>query len=139
MLRMLGVAAQAEGIRLRREFGSTARQAGWIAGAAMFGAAAVATAHVAFVAQLAPSYGLGMAAGIVALGDVAIAGVLALLARRRADPVAEEARILREAMLSAAMTRDPMRDALGLALGNGSAPLIGAVAAEAFATWLKRR
>lgn len=139
MFRMLGVAAQAEGIRLRRSIGSSARQAGWIAGAALFGAAALVTAHVALVAQLAPAYGMAAAAGIVALGDLAIAGILALLSRRRADPIAEEARMLREAMLSAAMARDPLRDALGLALGNASAPLLGAVAAEAVATWLKRR
>ena len=139
LLQMLGVAAQAEGIRLRRELGGTARRAGWMTAAALFGAAAVATAHVAAVAQLAPAYGMPIAAGIVAAIDLAVAGALALMARRRIDPVAEEARMLRETMLTAVAQRNPMQDALGLALRTGSAPLIGAVTGEAVAAWLRRR
>ncbi len=139
MLRMLGVAAQAEGIRLRREVTGTARQAGWIAAAAAFGVAAVGMAHIAAIAQLSPGYGMTIAASIVAGGDLVIAGALLLLARRRADPIAEEARLLRETMLSAMVARDPVHDALALAMRGGSAPLLGAVAAEAVAAWLKRR
>lgn len=139
LFRMLGVAAQAEGIRLRRELRGTVRQAGWIAGAAVFGVAAIATAHVAAIAHLAPQFGMPGAAAMVAAGDLAIAVVLALCSRRRADPVAEEARLLRETMLTAATARNPLQDALGLALRNGSAPLIGAVTAEALAAWLRRR
>lgn len=139
LFQMLGVAAQAEGIHLRRKATSVARQAVWIAAAAVFGAAALVTAHVAAIAQLAPDYGMAIAAAIVAGADVVIAGGLALLSRPRADPVAEEARALRETMISAVTARDPVRDALALAIRTGSAPLIGAVTAEAVATWLKRR
>ncbi|MEO3473598.1 hypothetical protein AAFN86_17150 [Roseomonas sp. CAU 1739] len=139
VLRMLGVAAQAEGIRLRREVGGTARRAGWIAGAAAFGVAAVATAHIAVIAQLTPQHGIAVAAGIVALGDLAIAGVLALMARRRVDPIAEEARALRETMLAAVTQRDPVRDAVALALRSGSGPLIGAITGQAVASWIKRQ
>lgn len=139
LLQMLGVAAQAEGIRLRREVGGTARRAGWMAGAALFGAAAVATAHIAAIAQLTPEHGMPVAAGIVAAVDLAIAGALALMARRRRDPIAEEARMLRETMLTAVTRRNPLQDALGLAVRSGSGPLIGAVTGEAVASWLRRR
>jgi hypothetical protein len=139
LFRMLGVAAQAEGIRLRREVRGTALQAGWIAAASVFGLAAIATAHVAAVAYLTPSFGIAGAAAMVAAGDLAIAAALALCARRRRDPVAEEARLLRETMLNAVTARSPLRDALGLALRSGSGPLIGAAAGEALAAWLRRR
>jgi hypothetical protein len=139
LLQMLSVAAQAEGIVLRREMRGAVRQAIWVAVAFLFGTAAVVTAHVAAVAQLLPAYGMAAAAAIVAACDVVIAGLLLLLARRRVDPVAEEARVLRETMVSAVMRRDPMRDALGLAMRGGAAPLVGAVVADVFATWLKRR
>lgn len=131
LLQMMGVAAQAEGIRLRRELHGTARQAGWIAAAALFGAAALATAHVAIVAQLMPRHGLAAAAAMMAAADLVIAGALALLARRPADPVAEEARALRETMLAAMARPEPLLGA--------SAPLIGAVTAEAVAAWMQRR
>lgn len=138
-LQMLGVAAQAEGLRLRREMAGTARQAGWIAGASVFGAAAVATAHVAAVAHLAPDFGLATAAAIVAGADLVIAGILVLLGRRRRDPIAEEARRLRQRMLASLTQRDTAQDVLSLALRAGSGPLIGAVTGEAVAAWLKRR
>ncbi len=139
MLQMLDVAAQAEGVRLRREATSLARRTGWIAVAGVFGTAALATAHVAAVAQLAPAYGLAAAAGIIAAGDLVLAGLFALLARRRPDPVAEEARALRQTMLAAVGARNPLRDALGLAATKATVPLLGAVTAEAVAGWLRRR
>jgi hypothetical protein len=138
-LQMLGVAAQAEGLRLRREVAGTARQAGWFAGASLFGAAAVATAHVTAVAYLAPEFGLATAAAMVAGADLLIAGMLVLLGRRRRDPIPEEARRLRESMLASLTQRDAVQDVLSLALRAGSGPLIGAVTGEAVAAWLKRR
>ncbi len=139
VIRMLSVAAQAEGIALRRDVRNTARQAGWVVLAMLFAAAAVVTAHVAVVAQLAPDLGMAAAAGVVAAGDIIIAGVLALLARHRVDPVAEEARALRATMLSAVARPDPVRSALDIVMRDGSAPLIGAVTAEAIAAWLRKR
>ena len=139
LFQMLSVAAQAEGIVLRREMRGTLRRAGWIAAAFLFVAAAVVTGHVAAIAQLAPLYGVAGAAAMVAAGDLAIAGLLALFARRRIDPVTEEARALRETMMSAVARRDPVRDMLGLAMQQGATPLVGAVAAELIAAWLRRR
>lgn len=139
LLQMLSVAAQAEGIVLRREMRGALRRAGWIAAAFLFVAAAVVTAHVAAIAQLAPLYGVAGAAAIVAAADLVIAGLLAVFARRRIDPVAEEARALRETMMSAATRQDPVREILGLAMQQGATPLFGAVAAEVVAAWLRRR
>ncbi|MBR0652639.1 hypothetical protein GXW78_23480 [Roseomonas terrae] len=126
LFRMLGVAAEAEGIRLRRELRSTALQAGWIAAAAVFGVAAVATAHVAAVAALTGRYGFPTAAGMVAAGDLVVAVILLLCSRRRPDPVAEEARLLRQTMMTA-VTRSPLQGALGL------------VATQAISAWVRRR
>lgn len=138
LLRLLGVAAQAESLRLRRSAGSAARRAGWLAGAALFGVAAVGLAHLAAIAWLEPRYGLAAACGIVALADLAVAGILALMARRRHDAVAEEALAVRRMMLAAA-TRNPMREAAALALGSAPGPVLGAMAGEAVAAWLRRR
>ncbi len=139
LIQTLGVAAQAESLRLRREVRGTARQAAWIAAASLFGVAAVVTIHLAAIAYLAPQQGLAVAAGIVAVADLVIAGIFLLLARRRVDPVAEEARALRVATLASLTRRDPLRGVLGMALRSGSAPVLGAVAAEAISAWLKRR
>ncbi len=139
VLQMLDVAAQAEVVRLRREASSYARRAGWIAVAGVFGVAALAAAHVAAVAQLVPDFGLAAAAAMIAAADGVLAGIFALLARRRPDPVAEEARALRQTMLAAAGARNPLRDVLGFAATKATVPLLGAVTAEAVAGWLRRR
>ena len=139
VLQMLDVAAQAEGVRLRREATGLAKRAAWVAIAGVFGTAALATVHVAAVAYLVPDYGLAAAAGMIAAADLVLAGIFALLARPRPDPVAEEARALRQTMLAAVGARNPLRDALGLAATKATVPLIGAVAAEAVAGWLRRR
>lgn len=139
LLQMLSAAAQAEGIVLRRELRGVVRQAGWIAVALVFGVAALVTAHVAVVAYLRAIFGMPAAAAMVAASDVVIAGILLLVARRRADPVAEEARALRGTMLSAMARPGPVSNALGFALQGGAAKLLGAVAAELVAAWMKRR
>lgn len=138
LFRLLGVAAQAESLRLRRNAGSVARRAGWLAGAALFGVAAVGLAHVAAIAWLEPRHGVAAACGIVALGDLVLAGLLVVLGRTRPDPVAAEALAVRRMMLNAA-TRNPVRDAAAAALGSAPAPVLGALAGEAIATWLRRR
>ncbi|WP_198368883.1 hypothetical protein [Roseomonas rosulenta] len=135
LLSLLGVAAQAEGLRLRRTVGMTARRGAWLAAASLFGVAAIGLAHAAAVIGLAPRVGLAAACGIVAVADLVVAGILALVAQQRRDPVAEEALALRRMMLSAA-ARSPMREAGALV---GSAPVLGAMAGEAIAIWLRRR
>ncbi len=138
MLGLLGAAAQAEGIRLRRAASGTARRAGWMGTAVLFGLIAVGFGHLAALAWLEPRFGLAAAAGIVALGDAVVAGVLALAGRARRDLVAEEALALRRRMLAAAAS-NPLRDATGLALAAAPAPVLGAIAGEAIAAWLRRR
>lgn len=137
LFRLLGVAAQAEGLRLRRTAEVTAMRAAWLAAAALFGLVAIALAHAAAVAWLAPDYGLAAAFGLVALADLVVAGLLALMSRKRRDPVIEEARMLRQTMLAAAST-SPLRSAASLAVG-APAPVLGALAGEAVAAWLRRR
>jgi hypothetical protein len=74
---------------------------------------------------------------MVALADLVVAGLLALMSRRRRDPVIEEARMLRQTMLAAA-TSNPLRNAAALAV-SAPAPVLGALAGEAVAAWLRRR
>jgi hypothetical protein len=138
LLSLLSVAAQAEGLRLRRAASGTARRAGWMAGAAFFGIAAVGLAHLAAIAWLEPRYGLAAASGIVALADLALAGILALMGRRRHDAVAEEALRVRRTMVAAAM-ENPMKGAAAFAMGAAPGPVLGAMAGEAIAAWLRRR
>lgn len=138
LLSLLGVAAQAEGLRLRRTAGAAAQRAGWLGAAALFGVAAIGLAHVAAIAALAPRLGLAAACGVVALCDLAVAGLLARMGRPRRDAVAEEALALRRIVLAAA-ARNPMREAAAIALGSAPAPVLGAIAGEAAATWLRRR
>jgi hypothetical protein len=137
LFRLLGVAAQAEGLRLRRTAEVTVMRAVWLAAAAVFGLVAIGLAHAAAVAWLAPDYGLAAAFGMVALADLVVAGLLALMSRRRRDPVIEEARMLRQTMLAAA-TSNPLRNAAALAV-SAPAPVLGALAGEAVAAWLRRR
>ena len=137
LLRLPGVAAQAEGLRLRRTAEVTAMRAAWLGAAALFGLVAIGLAHAAAVAWLAPDYGLPAAFGMVALADLVVAGLLALMSRRRRDPVIEEARMLRQTMLAAA-TASPLRSAASLAV-SAPAPVLGALAGEAVAAWLRRR
>lgn len=120
-LQLLGVAAEAESLRLRREAARVARRAGWVLAAAMFGAAGLAAAHVAAVTALEPRFGLAGAAGLVALADLALAALLALASRLRRDPVAEEALALRRTAMAAVAARSPLQDALGAAAGQALA------------------
>jgi hypothetical protein len=138
LLNLLGVAAQAEGLRLRRAASGTARRAGWLAGAAFFAVAAVGLAHVAALAWLEPRYGLAAACGIVALADLALAGTFAFMGRQRRDAVAEEALRVRRTMVAAAMD-NPMKGAAAFAMGAAPGPVLGAMAGEAVAAWLRRR
>ncbi|MBR0673755.1 hypothetical protein [Neoroseomonas soli] len=138
-LQLLGVAAEAEGLRLRHEASAVARRAGWVAAATVFGVAALASAHVAAVTALEPRLGLPGAAGVVALADLVMAGVLLLACRRRRDPVVEEARALRRTALAAAASRSPLQEAAAAMMGSASAPILGAVAGQALASLIERR
>lgn len=136
---LLGVAAEAEGLRLRRTFTLAGRRAGWLAGAAVFGLAGLAFAHVAATLYLAAEHGTPIACAIVAGTDLALALVLAVVGRRLRDPVADEALLLRRTSLAAAAAESPLRQAVRLAGGQGAAPIVGAIAFGAVAEWLRRR
>lgn len=138
-LQLLGVAAEAEGLRLRREASGAARRAGWLAAAGLLGIAALASAHVAAVAALEVRFGLPGAAGIVALADLVLAGLVLLASRQRRDPVAEEAKALRRTALAAAMARSSLPEGMATMMGSATAPIIGAVAGQALARWIDRR
>lgn len=134
-LRLLGVAAEAEGLRLRRSCGLVARRAGWLGGAAVFAVAALVLVHVAAVTVLMPPLGLAVACGIVALVDLVLACALVIVARHLRDPVAEEALLLRRASLAAAAS-----DGSGLLTGGAAAgPVLGAIAGTALSEWIRRR
>jgi hypothetical protein len=100
LLNLLRLAWQAEGLHLRRVGRGYAVQAGFAAGAAVFGLLLLLMLHIAAFAALAQGVGPVWAALLVACGDAALAVILALMARSRPyDPVAEEAlRVRHDAM-----------------------------------------
>ncbi|NMJ43527.1 hypothetical protein GWK16_19935 [Roseomonas sp. JC162] len=133
-LSLLGVAAEAEGLRLRRSCGLAARRAGWLGGAAVFGVAALALLHIAAIELLVPRFGLAGACGLMALADLLLATVLVVVARQLRDPVAEEALLLRRASLAAATSGKALMSG-----ASGVAPVVGAIAGTALAEWMRRR
>ena len=123
LLRLLRLAAEAEGLHLRRVGRGYAIQAGLAAAAAVFALMLVAMLHLALWAALAPGLGPAWAAVVVALVDLALAGILGFMARRRPyDPVEVEALRVRH---------DAMRQvADGAAKAVVLAPLLKAQAAK---------
>lgn len=121
--RLMALAAQAEGLLLRRQGAQMGRQAVLAAIAAGFGAAALILLHVAAWLWLEARAGSLAAALGLALADALVAGLLLYLARPQPDQVADEALSLREQSLSmlagpAAEARPPDWERLALeALG----------------------
>lgn len=126
-LRLLAVAAEAEGLRLRREAALLARSAVLFAAAAVFGLALLVMLHVAAFAWLAPSWGPAMAALLVAAGDLLIALALVLIGRPGNDPVAQEALAIRRASLAEA-TEHPFRGLVSV--GGVARSSVGQMVAE---------
>jgi len=97
MIRLLRLAAQAEGLRWRRMGRGYAIQAGLAAGAAVFGLMLLLMLHMALFAWIARGQGPVAAALIVAVLDLVLAGLLGWLAARRGrDPIAAEAERVRD-------------------------------------------
>ena len=138
-LRLLGVAAQAESLRLRREVRSAARSAVWGAGAAVFGIAALVMLHVAAWLALDGMRGPIIASLGVALADVVLMGLGLLLARAKADPVAQEALLVRRAALAEARNTPLLGDALGLIGWRSPVTVAGGFLAERLVRALTRR
>jgi hypothetical protein len=137
VVRLLGVAAQAEGLRLRREARGLARRFVWQAAAGLFATAALIMLHWAAWYALLPSFGAAWAAALVAVVDLALAGLCVALGRPVHDPVADEALHLRQSMLRAAGASNPLGEAMGAAIRTPVAA-IGAAIAEALASRLRR-
>ncbi len=116
-LGLLGAAAEAEALRLRREGRALARATAFQAAAALFALAALVLLHLAAWLALAEAQGAVRASLVLALADVAAMGVLLLIGRRRPDPVAEAAAMMRDRSL-AEVRRAPVEAGLG-ALADG--------------------
>jgi hypothetical protein len=96
-LRLAQAAAEAEGLRLRHRAQRAARRAVLLAVALAFLAAAVLLAHLAAWLFLSPVYGPPATALGLALCDLGIAAVLALLAlRSRPGTTEREAALIRD-------------------------------------------
>ena len=102
-LQLLATAAEAEGLRLKREGAAIGRRAAMTAVAAICAVAALIMVHVAGWSLLVLPLGPAGAAGAVALADLLVAGLFLLLARPRFDPVAQSALLLRREMVRAAL------------------------------------
>jgi uncharacterized iron-regulated membrane protein len=113
-LRLLGVAAEAEGLRLKREATALARSTVLRIVAGLFGLAALGLLHAAAWIWLERSQGALQATLWLALADLAIMGLLLWLSRRRYDPVAHEALILRRQAMAQLRAVSPLDEALGL-------------------------
>jgi hypothetical protein len=101
---LIGLAAEAEAMRLRRAVTREARAFAWRAAAAGFAIAAIVLLHIAAWHGLAAEHGVVAAALIIAAADLVIAVLLALASRTRHDPAIEEAATLRRALLRRAVS-----------------------------------
>ncbi|MBR0649958.1 hypothetical protein GXW78_09810 [Roseomonas terrae] len=122
------MAAEAQAIYVRRKAAAAAVSAAWLAAGAVFAVAALIALHVALAALLGQHFNFAAAVGIVAAIDIVVAGGFIVLARRR-DPIAEEARQVRQQALMAARKEVP------LGLVTGAAPLVVPIAASAIRRW----
>lgn len=97
LLDLARAALEAEGLHLRRLARARGIQAGLAVAALVFLLLLLGMLHLAGFAMLAPEWGTARAALILAGGDLAVALVLAVAARRAGrDRVAEEAREVRQ-------------------------------------------
>lgn len=97
LLRLLRLAAEAEGLHLRRMGRGYAIQVSFAVVAALFGLMLVIMLHMAAFAALAPGWGPVWAALIVAFADFVLLALFGFLARRRPyDPVEVEALRVRQ-------------------------------------------
>ena len=95
-LRLIGLAAQAEGLILRRQGATMGRTAVLSFAAGAFGITALAMLHVAGWIWFKQEYGAFYAALILFGIDLILMALLLFLARSHKDPVAEEATRLRD-------------------------------------------
>jgi archaellum biogenesis protein FlaJ (TadC family) len=100
---LVGMAAQAEGRRLKAKANATARTVAFYAAAGLMGLAAFVMLHVLGWHAARNSFGPVTSALIVMLADLVIAGVLVFLASRNVKPREEmEAEAVRNVALTGA-------------------------------------
>ncbi len=138
-LRLLGVAAQAEGLRMRRGAARGMRGAMLIGFAGGFAAAALLLLHIAAWLWLAGRYDAVTASLLLALADSGLAGLLLLLARERPDPVADAALLIRQESLREAARVPLLAEMVELLTGRSVTALVGGVVAEGIRHALARR
>ncbi len=139
VLRLLGAAAEAEGLRLRREVRAAARVTAWRVVAGVFGGAALVMLHIAAWYALVEEVSPAGAALWIALGDAALMLLVLVIGRRRHDPVAAAAQQLRERSLAEARHTPLLGDAwrsLGL---RSPVSVAGGVVAERVVRAITRR
>lgn len=112
--RLLGVAAQAESLRLRRGAGAMARTAALLAAAALFGLVTLGLLHVAAWIWFERHSDSLWATLYLALADLVLVLILAFASRSRRDPIAEEALQLRQQSLAQIGQISPLSEALSL-------------------------
>ena len=139
VFRLLGVAAEAEGLRLKRSAQATVRSAVMAVVAGVFGVAALVFLHIAGWMALRDLYGGLYACLGVALADLVLMGVMLLLGRARRDPVAEAALTVRQTSLAEAARAPLLGDMLGLVGLRSPASLAGGLVAERLVRALSRR
>ena len=138
-LRLLSVAAQAEGLRLKRELALTVRGGVFQAAAGIFGVAALILLHISGYSALAEQFGAALAALMVAGVDLLLAGILLLLGRRGEDRVANEALQLRQESLAALQRTSFTGEALRAATWRSPGAAMGGAIADHLVRTLLRR
>jgi hypothetical protein len=138
-LRLLGVAAQAEGLRMRRGAARGIRGAVLTGAAVSFGAAALLLFHVAAWLWLAARWDAVAASLLLGLADAVLAAFLLLLARDRPDPVADAALLIRQESLREAARVPLISETVELLSGRSVTALLGGVVAEGIRHALARR
>jgi len=100
---LVGMAAQAEGRRLKAKASATATRVGFYAAAGVMGLAAFAMLHVLLFHAALLYFGPIVSALVVLVLDLVVAGVLVLLASRNTTPREEmEAQAVRNVALQGA-------------------------------------
>ena len=136
---LLGLAAQAEGLRVRQNAAGVARSAVWSVAAGLFALAALTMFHVAGWMALAQRYDPLLASLGVAMADLVLMALMLLLARKRRDPVAESALQIRQQALAEARQTTPLRMAGSLLGSSVPMALLGSVLAEGVSRAISRR
>ncbi len=138
-LELLSAAAQAESLRVRRGAAGTGRGLVLMGAAGLFCLAALAMLHVAGWIALAEDHGAIRASLGVGMADLALTGVLLLIARKRPDPVAEAALLIRQRAL-AELREAPLMGSLFSLLGSRlPVALMGGAVAEGLVRAFTRR